>query len=548
MADPDARDLSRRDLLKLAGAAGVVGASGALGAHGVAEAQTPKRGGVFRFAGFDPPHFDPHGTPHWWAFINISLTHNRLVKHKAGPGVTPGTFPTEGDLAESWTRPSETTWEFKLRKGVRWHNKPPVNGRELTADDVKWTYERAMTVAGNPNRAQVDEIERVEAVDRYTVRFTTKDPYAWFLDSSAHLYILAKEVAEKFGDFKKAESIIGTGPWMLERYEPNVKATYVRHPNYFVPGLPYADGVEITIDPDPASRFAGWLSGRYDLGPEIGSVVRRIDWDVAKRRKPNLQTTEFTWLISTIGVLKLDEEPFKDVRVRRAMAMAGNPQEMAEANPFALGQAALNPAIPAALRDWSIPIDQLTPEGKKAYEHNPAEARSLLAQAGYANGFKVPVESTASWGSDMVDLAQIMLRNWKNVGIETDLKFKESGAFIASLMGKKFEKAAITLRGGSTSPDPYLVSAHIPGQLLNTAGVNDPKLTEMIKLQRRTFDVARRREIIFDIQRYCAERVYYLYTSPSSKVIGAWEPYVKNFMPNLGNDYGQRLVAAWLDK
>ena len=543
MADQrDTHDLSRRDLIKLAGAAGT------LAAAGVAQAQTPKRGGIFRFAGFDPPNFDPHSTPHWWAFVNLSLTHNRLVKHKAGPSVTPGSLPIEGDLAESWTRPNDTTWEFKLRKGVRWHNKPPVNGRELTAEDVKYSYERAMTVPGNANRAQVDEIERVEAVDRHTVRFTTKEPYAWFLDSPAHLYILAKEVGEKFGDFKKAESMIGTGPWMFERYEPNVKNVYVRNPNYFVSGLPYADGVEITIDPDPASRFAGWLSGRYDLGPELGSVVRRIDWDVAKRRKPNLQTVEFVWLVSTIGIAKLEEEPFKDVRVRRAMAMAGNSQEMAEANPFALGHAALNPGVPAALRDWSIPIDQLTPEGRRIYEHNPAEAKRLLAQAGHPNGFKVPVESTASWGSDMVDLAQIMLRNWKNVGVETDLKFKESGAFIASVVGRKFEKVAITLRGGPTSPDPYLAGAHLPGQPLNIAGVNDPKLTDMIKLQRRTFDVAKRREIVFDIQRYLAERVYYFYTSPSAKVIGAWEPYVKNFMPNIGNDYGQRLVAAWLDK
>jgi ABC-type transport system substrate-binding protein len=70
----------------------------------------------------------------------------------------------------------------------------------------------------------------------------------------------------------------------------------------------------------------------------------------------------------------------------------------------------------------------------------------------------------------------------------------------------------------------------------------------MIKLQRRTFDVSKRREIVYDIQRYLAQQVYYLYTSPSSKVVGAWEPYVKNYMPNIGNDYGQRLMAAWLDR
>jgi len=94
-----------------------------------------------------------------------------------------------------------------------------------------------------------------------------------------------------------------------------------------------------------------------------------------------------------------------------------------------------------------------------------------------------------------------MVRNWKTVGIDCDLKMKDGGAFLANLVGRKFEKAAITRRGGPTSPDLYLAGAHLPGMPLNLAGVNDPKLTEMIKLQRRTFDVAKRRDIVYDIQR-----------------------------------------------
>ena len=79
------------------------------------------------------------------------------------------------------------------------------------------------------------------------------------------------------------------------------------------------------------------------------------------------------------------------------------------------------------------------------------------------------------------------------------------------------------------------------------SGVNDPKLTEMIRLQRRTFDVARRRDIVWDIQRHLAEQVYHVY-GPSARVVAAWEGYVRNFAPNLGNDYGGRLMAAWLDR
>jgi ABC-type transport system substrate-binding protein len=114
-------------------------------------------------------------------------------------------------------------------------------------------------------------------------------------------------------------------------------------------------------------------------------------------------------------------------------------------------------------------------------------------------------------------------------------------------LARTFEEMIITLRGGATTPDPYLVNL-LPGRPQNTAGVNDPKLNDMILLQRRTFDESKRREIIFDIQRYFSQQAYQLFVSPAARVVSAWEPYVKNFMPNIGNDYGGRLMSAWLDK
>src|SRR5438874_13799466 len=130
--------LSRRDLL----AAGGLSLAGTVLASRSARAQAPKRGGVLSLRTWDPPHFDPFQTISYKTHIALSFTHSRLLKHRAGPGVVPGTFVVEGDLAESWSQPNETTYVFKLRKGVRWHNKPPVNGRELIADDVKYTFDR----------------------------------------------------------------------------------------------------------------------------------------------------------------------------------------------------------------------------------------------------------------------------------------------------------------------------------------------------------------------------------------------------------------------
>jgi peptide/nickel transport system substrate-binding protein len=194
-----AEGVSRRDVLKLAGAALAAGAGGVsidVARPAAAIAQPPKRGGVFRICSLlDPVGFDPHQTLAFSTMTMLSFTHSRLLKVKAGPSVRPGTYPVEADVAESWTRPTETTYVFKLRRGVRWHPKPPVNGRELTADDVKYTYERFLGIKGNGNRQTLEDLDKIEALDRYTVKFTLKEPFAWFLDAlaSTSTWLVARE-------------------------------------------------------------------------------------------------------------------------------------------------------------------------------------------------------------------------------------------------------------------------------------------------------------------------------------------------------------------
>src|SRR5438477_111961 len=125
-----------------------------------AGAQTPRRGGTLTLRLWDPPTWDPDLTISYKTHIAHTFTHSRLVRHRAGPGVAPGTFPVEGDLAESWTQPSETIYVFKLRRGVRWHPKPPVKGRELTAEDVKYTVERFVTLKGNGDAYMLRSVEK----------------------------------------------------------------------------------------------------------------------------------------------------------------------------------------------------------------------------------------------------------------------------------------------------------------------------------------------------------------------------------------------------
>jgi len=539
--------MKRRDLLKLGGltlAAGAVGPA-------IGRAQTPRRGGTLSLRMWDPPHFDPMLTISFKTHGVLSFTHSRLLRHKAGPNVAPGTFPLEGDLAESWQQLNETTYVFKLRKGVRWHAKPPVNGRELTAEDVRYTVERFVTVTGNANAYMLKDLDRVEAVDKYTVKFVLKQPFAWFLDVLANPHAVAivpKEAVEKFGDLKKPESVIGTGPWMLDSYRPNVGLTLVRNPGYFLPGLPHIDRVEITVDEDNASRMSAFLSGKYDLGWEFPGIINRVDWvqikDTLKQKRPNLKTTEFPSNVMSHISMRTDQKPFSDIRVRRAISHAFDRQNIIDATYEGAG--VFNAAVPLALKEWSLPLDQLG-EGAKYYKYDPKEARRLLAEAGYPGGFPGTVCFTTYGSTVLVDQMQLVLKNLKDVGIEAKLDQKEYGAYIPSCFYGKFDSMTYGPQTPFLEPDNFLFGQYYPGELKNQSHINDPVVADMLIRQRRTADVAKRRELIHEIQRYLAKQQYYV-TAPSGVYVAVWDGALKNYGPNLGYDYGGRLMAAWLER
>ena len=517
-----------------------------------ARAQTPRRGGTLTLRLWDPPTWDPDLTISYKTHIAHTFTHSRLVRHKAGPAVAPGTFPIEGDLAESWTQPSETTYVFKLRRGVRWHPRPPVNGRELTAEDVKYTIERFLTLKGNANASMLRSVDKVEALDRYTVKFTLKEPFAWFLDMLANpmaVAIIARECVEKFGDLKPAEAVIGTGPWMLEGYRPNVGYTFVRHPAYFVAGLPNIDRIEVTVDEDNASRTASFLAGKYDLGWENPGIISRSDWlqikDTLKSKRPGLRTLEFPGNVGNHLSMRADQKPFSDLRVRQAMSMALDRKALIDALYEGVG-IANPPGVPAALREWSLPVTELG-EGAKNFGYDPKEARRLLAAAGYPNGFSGSV-CWATYGSTIVvDHAQLVVKYLKDIGIDARLDTKEYGAYISTCFYGKFDSMAFGPQTPFLDGDNYLFGYYYPGEMKNQSHVNDPVVADMIVRQRRTLDPAKRREIIHDIQRYLARQVYYT-TSVGQVYTAVWDGALRNYGPNLGYDYGGRLVAAWLER
>jgi len=539
--------MTRRDILRAGLAVGATFSAEPLLAPGALWAQgQPKRGGILRVRGYDPPHFDPHLALNFKMSTTLSFVYNKLVRFKPGPGVPPGVFTVESDLAERWAQLDDLTYVFYLRKGVRWHNAPPVNGRELTAEDVKFTFDRFLSEKGNPHRYLLDSVDRVEATDRYTVRFRLKEPFVWLLHILASpwaSWIIAHEVVDKYGDLKKPEAAIGTGPFVLVRYEPNVKTTFKRNADYFRSPLPWVDGVDWLVMEDDSAGLAAYRTKQLDAGPWHWWAVRQSDVEALKKSHPHLAYQDFLSTVTTVIYLRTDKPPFNDVRVRRAISHAVDRQAIIES---VLVRGEPTPAVARGLAEWSLPIDQLG-SGAQYYRHDPKEAKRLLAEAGYPQGLKTQLTTTSGLGIDLVDAVQLAQRQLKESGIETELKVQEFGAYASTAALGKFEGMAMAPFGIAWEPHSPLYGMYMPEQPRNSSHVSDPKLIAMLKEQMRTRDVEARRRIVFDIQRYAAEQQYYVYLY-SVGVTGSWQPYVKNYAPAALFDYGNRAAALWLDR
>jgi len=423
--------------------------------------RTSRRGGILRVRGIDPPHFDPHLTLNFKTHTTLSFVYNRLVRHKVGAGIQPGTFTVEPDLAERWEALDDTTYVFHLRQGVKWHNKPPLNGRELVAEDVRFSYHRFLTEPANPLRFMLEPVDRVEVVDRYTVKFLLKEPFIWLVNVLANphgTWIIPPEVVQQFGDLKKAEHAIGTGPFLLERYEPNVKTVFKRNPDYFRQDEPYVDGVEWIVLDDPSTGLAMYRTGQLDAGSGPWWGVRQEDLEGLKKTHPHLVYQDFMSNVTHGIYMRTDTPPLNDVRVRRAISHAIDRQAVADA---VYGKGEPTPAISRGVPEWSPRIDELG-AGAKYYQHNPQEARRLLAEAGFPRGLKLPLHATNGYGPDQVDAVQLVQRYLKEGGIEAELKIQEYGAYMATTFAGKFEGLAMGPFAIAWEPHSSLYGMYMP--------------------------------------------------------------------------------------
>ena len=206
---------------------------------------------------------------------------------------------------------------------MKFHNKPPVNGREVTAADAKYSLERFM--AKSAFKTRLEPVQSIEATDRHTLKITLKEPYAPFLNhlaSPSFTAILAKEVEDKFKDFNQPDAMIGTGPFVLKAYEKGVRMVFERNPDYYMKGMPYVDGVVIEITPDASTRVSLLRAGKVDFNHMWG-CCEPGGGQVAQADQPRAGPSMPTQVIAQ-GMIyfRTDQPPFNDVRVRRAISLA----------------------------------------------------------------------------------------------------------------------------------------------------------------------------------------------------------------------------------
>ena len=496
----------------------------------------PKSGGTYTIlSAADPDMLDPHRQSSIYTHMLAGLVYNKLVTYETGPNVAYTDYNVVPDLAERWEVSEDgKTYTFYLREAY-WHDKEPVNGRQVTAEDVVATMERIIKLPGH-QAALLSEVESIVAKDPQTVVFSLKQPFAPFLNFMANhfLWILPKEAAD--GKVDLATDAIGTGPFILEKWVDNVQATYQKNPNYFEEGKPYLDEVIYKVVPDQGTSIAAFRTGQADtmsaLSPE----------EIGQLQKTNPDITVFEALFATQEQLymNMEREPFTDLRVRKAISMAVDRQSMVDA---IYGGGETSGPVNPSLGDWALPIE----EREELLAYNPEEAKKLLKEAGYPSGFDTTMIVTNGYGEQLVRVAQWVAEDLRNIGINVELEIVEYAAYFSERWPNVDYDMGIGYQTYFQEPDEWLrTQLHTDGAR-NWYNISDPELDKMLDEQRTILDLEERKEFVYEIQRYVLENLVNPIPLTTYYTKTPRQPYVRGSYPHASYGYGY-LKDVWLDK
>jgi peptide/nickel transport system substrate-binding protein len=461
--------------------------------------------------GFDPQSMDPHALALLYHSRVAYQVYESLVSRDAQ-------FRLEPALALSWSQPTPTSWRFKLRPGVAFHD-----GSVMTADDVVFSLERVM--APPSQRAfHLQGVTAVRKVDGLTVDLLLAAPDAVLPEKLQYVCIMSKAWAQKHGvekaqDFNgKQETFAvrnanGTGPFRLDRYEPDVKAVLKAHPQWWGRGDKRNGNLDevifLPIKSD-ATRLAALASGEVDLvlDPPFQDVERlRRDGRIKLSQVPDIGQQYLAFDLQRDQLEGSDvkgRNPFKDLRVRRAVYHAINVDLIVQKVLRGQGTPTgllLSPAVAGP---------EVGPD--KRLPHDPALARKLLAEAGYPNGFSVTLDCVnIAWRENVCQAATAMLTQ---VGIRTTLRSSPTNQFFPKLSQAT---AGFIEYGYTPQPDPWTTlntlfrtwSAAGTGTF-NAGRYSNPKVDALIDDIRTEPDLTRRRALVATALKLVADDLPYI--------------------------------------
>jgi len=452
-----------------------------------ATAGAPKRGGVLVSAvTAEPTTLDPHlGFPGTWQ----ALMYDDLVYFDAENKVQPA-------LAESWDVQNDgATLVLKLRKGVKFHN-----GREMVADDVKYSMERLQQPASVFARDYA-AIQTVEVLDPSTVRMQFGQPFPGIFRMLAQFKggeIVAREAVEQNGDL--ARTGMGTGPFMFDHWNPGSEIVLKRNPNYWRPGLPYMDGITFKVIPDEAGIVAGLRTGAiHHMQIQDFTNVKTLqsDSNITVYRIPRVQDGVVAMYVNArIGALA-------DQKVREALYWAFDRDAAVKIATAGLG-IATGPISPT-VTPWTLPDDEVKKWWKRDIDRAKQAVAEARASGKYPDGITTQVwaDATTRW---RVDVAQILSSNAKEVGINCEVVLMESGTISTQFLDRKAPIYPNTWGASAIDPDAMYRFLHSKGQ--DYPYVNDPEVDALLDKGRYTWDQQTRKGIYDKIQRVLLDRFH----------------------------------------
>jgi peptide/nickel transport system substrate-binding protein len=564
----------------------------------VEPAPADMRGGIIRSQGFDPvvlDRHDPHQTQFGPMYANLSAVFSKLYMYKSHSEPTwENIAPDLAESAPEMIGNPPTEYVVKLRKGIKFHstdairaNFPSLAGRELTAEDVVYSYERQKNASQSIQkgyfyrRSQYETIDSITATDPYTINIKTKGPIAPFYHFMAdtNAMIIPKEIVDNTPSQngqpldtvdtnngpKPGERMIGTGPFLWGDLKFGIEYKAVKNPNWFgwgEPdlGRPYLDGYTVSGSSLNDTSLEA-LFRRKEI--DGATFIENPDWIYKiKEEKPELKMFQL-WVSGWIGTrFKLFCQPFDDVRVRKAIHLATERQQIVDV--IGSGEWKMQGPIGGAISYWALPEEELL--ASPGYRQSNAEREEDIKNARQLYEAAGSPELPQVWFADIPSYIPNFIGTWKqfmnkNLGIPADKLRTLSQAYsrIAEALADNSCDLASMYWGfdnGWIDLDDWVYPYFHSTGSKNSFRLSDPELDKLLDAQRAEFDIDRRRQLGYQIQRYIlglegdgmqkGAHARVDYATPYLAIV-TW-PYVKNavFFPWFGSSYWQANV--WLNK